>query len=438
MEKTKHASSKWLTLIIVAFAGGLITKLPYLRETYMEPLQQATGATLTQLGILMSAYGIVNFICYFPGGVLADKFSCKSLIVFSCISTALAGFWYWTLPGFIWLVVIHAIFAITTVFTFWAAMVKSINRLGDADEQGRLFGMLEGGRGLVGTLVAFGSVAVFGWAADAIGGMKNAILYYSILMLVAGILAWIFMENDKPQKSTAAGKKESTLKVKDFLEVAKMPRVWLCGMLGICNYSALIFHGYVTGYLSNAFGLSDTVVGNLSVIRTYFMMMVGAFVAGFVADKIGSRIKFIKYAFVGMAVFASLYVLIPTKGAGIPLVIVNFIVYGLCLYGIKALYFSTIDEVLVPKRLAGTASGVISLVTYAPEIFLYTVSGNMVDKYANTATPLAGYHHCFIAMAVLSAIGFVCGFVLLRMNKKAIEEAKANGSFTDSTLSVEE
>ncbi len=438
MEKQKHASSKWLTLIIVAFAGGLITKLPYLRETYMEPLQQATGATLTQLGILMSAYGIVNFICYFPGGVLADKFSCKSLIVFSCIGTALAGFWYWTLPGFIWLVVIHAIFAVTTVFTFWAAMVKSINRLGDADEQGRLFGMLEGGRGLVGTLVAFGSVAVFGWAADAIGGMKNAILYYSLLMLVAGVLAWIFMENDKPQKNTAAGKKENSLKVKDFLEVAKMPRVWLCGMLGICNYSALIFHGYVTGYLSNAFGLSDTVVGNLSVIRTYFMMMVGAFVAGFVADKVGSRIKFIKYAFIGMAVFASLYVLIPTKGAGIPLVIVNFIVYGLCLYGIKALYFSTIDEVLVPKRLAGTASGVISLVTYAPEMFLYTVSGNMVDKYANTATPLAGYHHCFIAMAILSAIGFVCGFVLLRMNKKAIEEAKANGSFKDSTLSVEE
>ena len=438
MEKQKHASSKWLTLIIVAFAGGLITKLPYLRETYMEPLQQATGATLTQLGILMSAYGIVNFICYFPGGVLADKFSCKSLIVFSCIGTALAGFWYWTLPGFIWLVVIHAIFAVTTVFTFWAAMVKSINRLGDADEQGRLFGMLEGGRGLVGTLVAFGSVAVFGWAADAIGGMKNAILYYSLLMLVAGVLAWIFMENDKPQKNTAAGKKENSLKVKDFLEVAKMPRVWLCGMLGICNYSALIFHGYVTGYLSNAFGLSDTVVGNLSVIRTYFMMMVGAFVAGFVADKVGSRIKFIKYAFIGMAVVASLYVLIPTKGAGIPLVIVNFIVYGLCLYGIKALYFSTIDEVLVPKRLAGTASGVISLVTYAPEMFLYTVSGNMVDKYANTATPLAGYHHCFIAMAILSAIGFVCGFVLLRMNKKAIEEAKANGSFKDSTLSVEE
>ena len=158
------------------------------------------------------------------------------------------------------------------------------------------------------------------------------------------------------------------------------------------------------------------------------MMMVGAFVAGFIADKIGSRIKFMKYAFIGMTVFSSLYVLIPTKGAGVPLVIANFIVYGLCLYGIKALYFSTIDEVLVPKRLAGTASGVISLVTYAPEMFLYTLSGAMVDKYLGTATPLKGYHNCFIAMAVLSAIGFVCGYVLLKMNKKAIEEAKAAGA----------
>lgn len=419
----KENFRKYLTLFIVALAGGIITKLPYLRETYMEPLSQATGATYTQLGLIMSAYGIVNFICYFPGGVLADKFSCKTLIIISCFGTALAGFWYWTLPSFIWLVVIHAVFAITTVFTFWAAMVKSINRLGTEEEQGRLFGLLEGGRGLIGTLVAFGSVAVFGIASDAIGGMKNAILYYSILMAVAGVLAVIFLENDKPVATEAGSVKP--LNKKDFIEVAKMPRVWLCGALGICNYSALIFHGYITGYLSNAFGLSDTVVGNLSVIRTYVMMMLGAFVAGFIADKIGSRIKLIKWAFVGMTIFASLYVLIPTHGAGVPLVICNFVVYGLFLYSIKAMYFSTIDEVLVPKRLAGTASGIISLCTYAPEVFLYTVSGNIVDKYVNTATPLRGYHICFIMMAVLSVIGFICGTVLMKMNEKARAEAHA-------------
>lgn len=43
----------------------------------------------------------------------------------------------------------------------------------------------------------------------------------------------------------------------------------------------------------------------------------------------------------------------------------------------------------------------------------------MVDKYVGTATPLKGYMNCFIAMSVLSAIGFVSAIVLLRMNKKA-------------------
>lgn len=37
-KKQTSAVTKWMTLIIVAIAGGLMTKLPYLRETYMVPL----------------------------------------------------------------------------------------------------------------------------------------------------------------------------------------------------------------------------------------------------------------------------------------------------------------------------------------------------------------------------------------------------------------
>ena len=55
MTKTR-ASNKWMTLILVAFAGGIITKLPYLRETYMAPLMEATGANATQLGLIMLWY----------------------------------------------------------------------------------------------------------------------------------------------------------------------------------------------------------------------------------------------------------------------------------------------------------------------------------------------------------------------------------------------
>lgn len=420
---------KYLTLFIVATAGSLLTKLPYLRETYMEPLQAAVGANKAQLGLLMSAYGIGNFICYLPGGVLADRFSAKKLIAFSCFSNALLGLWYYTIPGFVSLAIIHALFSITSMFTAWSAMIKSVNNLGGPEEQGRLFGLLEGGRGLIGTLAAFASVGAFALASDDIGGMKNVIMFYSIALLICGILVVVFLQDNKPVRTQKSDSEK--IKLNDVMKVIKTPRVWLCGVLATCNYSALIFHGYVTGYLSEAYGISNTVVANLSVIRTYFLMMVGALVAGVLADKLGSRIRFMQYCFLGMAVFASLYVLIPVGSRALPLIIANFIVYGLFLYSIKALYFSTIDELIIPKRLAGTASGIISLLTYAPEMFLYTVSGQMVDKYANTATPLAGYIHCFIWMAVLSAIGFVVGIVLRRMNKKALERMQ------EQELSVE-
>lgn len=420
---------KILTLIIVGIAGGVIYTIPYLRETYYVPLQEATGATNAQLGMLMSAYAIVNFICYFPGGILADKFSAKNLLIVSCVASAAMGFWYATMPGFTSLVIIHAVMAITTVLTFWGAMVKIVNNLGTEDEQGKLFGSLEGIRGLSRTLVAFGSVFIFSRMADAIGGLRGTIIYYSVVLLITGILVAIFVPNTnklvenataRQEKKDADAKKEK-LTAKDFIAVLKIPRIWLCGALVICNYSALIFHGYVTPYMSEAFGVSDATAANLSIVRTYVMMCVGAFAAGWIADKMGSQIKFMQFGFAGMTIFSVVYLLIPANQNALWLIVLNFVIYGLCLYSVKALYFSTIDEVLIPKKLAGTASGVISLVGYAPEIFLYTLSGSIVDN----AEGLMGYRYCFIAMIVLAALGFVCAILLRVLNNKAIAKAKA-------------
>lgn len=52
---------RWITLALCGIAGSAIYKLPYLRETYYDAMQQATGATNAELGFLMTAYGLVNF-----------------------------------------------------------------------------------------------------------------------------------------------------------------------------------------------------------------------------------------------------------------------------------------------------------------------------------------------------------------------------------------
>jgi len=437
MEIKNKRIEKIVTLIVVGISGGVMYTIPYLRETYYKPLQEATGATNTQLGLLMSAYAIVNFICYFPGGILADKFSAKKLIILSCVASAAMGFWYSTLPGFASLVVIHAVMAITTVLTFWCAMMKVVNCLGDEDEQGKLFGSLEGIRGLSRTIIAFGSVFVFSRMAGSIAGLRGIIFYYSVVLLVTGILVAIFVPDTKklvaqatarqeakkasvPKTDSGTDEKSGGLKWTEMFNVLKIPRVWLCGALVVFNYSALIFHGYITPYMSVAFGVSDSTAAALSIIRTYVMMCVGAFAAGLIADKMKSCIKFMQFGFAGMTIFSIVYLLIPANHNALWLIVTNFVIYGMCLYSVKALYFSTIDEVLIPKKLAGTAAGVISLLGYAPEIFLYTLSGSIVDNNEG----LLGYRYCFTAMVILAAAGFACAILLRTLNNKAIAKAK--------------
>ena len=280
-------------------------KAPYIKDSYYSALTTAMGITNTQFAFLLTAYGIMNTIVYIPGGFLADRFSPKLLVVISCFGTGLAGIWYSFLPPYPYLVAIHAAFGITTVFTFWAAMVKITNNLGSGDEQGKMFGLLEGGRGLIGTLVAMGSVWVFERFANEVMGVRGIIMYYSIAMMVAGVLSIIFIKD--PAKIGTVEDDGTKQKWSDFKIVMKIPRVWLCGIVVACNYTAVILFGYITPYLTEVYGLSNSGAAVLGIFRSYVLM------------------------------FAA-------------------------------------------SMLAGTASGIISIVGYAPEMFAYTLAGSLMDK----------------------------------------------------------
>lgn len=409
---------RWIVLIVVSLVGGMITKLPYLKDIYFSTLQAATSTTKTQLGLLLTMYGLMNFICYFPGGMLADKISPKKLIVFSCFGTGAVGLWYATLPGYTSLLIIHALFGITTVFTFWASMVKITNNLGNEDEQGKLFGFLEGGRGLVGTLIALASVFVFSQFVDEAKGLSGAIVFYSVMMIVGGILVILFVQD--PKLSEQSEEDVSTVSWKDFKAVAKIPRVWLCGVIVACNYMAVMIFGYLTPSFTEVYSMSSSSAAYLGVFRAYVMMMVGSLFGGLMSSKMKSVIRFMQYGFIGMTIFSFSYLLIPVNRSMLPIVVVNFVLQGLFLLAVKALYFAPIDEIGISKKLAGTASGIISVVGYAPEIFGYTACGSILDNNPG----VTGYNILFALTGSLSIIGFILVIILKINNRKNIK-AKA-------------
>ena len=88
-KKNEKNVKKYLALILMMFAMSTIYTLPYLRYSFFTALQDAMGLSndATKYGNLMSVYGIMNLLMYLPGGIIADKFDSKKLLVFSMVGT---------------------------------------------------------------------------------------------------------------------------------------------------------------------------------------------------------------------------------------------------------------------------------------------------------------------------------------------------------------
>ena len=85
MSRLQH----WLVMAILCFSGGIIFMLPFLREVYYIPMQEAFGYDNLQMGVLISVFGTASLLTYFPGGWIADRYSPRKLISGSLLAAGL-------------------------------------------------------------------------------------------------------------------------------------------------------------------------------------------------------------------------------------------------------------------------------------------------------------------------------------------------------------
>ena len=89
---------RWITLAIISFSGGVSFDLAYLRYIYQIPMAKFMGFSNTEIGLIMSTFGIAAIIFYAPSGVIADKFSHRKMITSAMIITGLLGLIMATYP----------------------------------------------------------------------------------------------------------------------------------------------------------------------------------------------------------------------------------------------------------------------------------------------------------------------------------------------------
>lgn len=412
----KKTVKQWMTLLAICIAGGVIFKVAYLRDVFYVPMRTAFGVTDTQLGWMMTAFAITQFLCYLPGGWITDVVPVKILVPASLITTGLCGFWLATFPDFIFVLLIQGIMGITITLLFWEAMIKGTRMIGAHEEQGRLFGLLEGGRGLVSTIISFAALGIFGHYMDEKMGLRSTMIFYGAILCILGVLTYFLIEKNETEGHLNA--KEA---LQGMVMVAKLPKVWLAGAIVFFGYSFYNGLGYLTPYLTDEYGISVNVGAALSIIRTYLIAFLAAPIGGIIADRMGSRIKYLKAAFVAGGILTASYIILP-KGSPIAVVVAIMLVLAVIIMTIRGTYYSTTSEIGIPIALAGAAAGILSLVGNTPDLFIFTMYGSFIDRYPG----MTGYKLIFIAMVIFAALGLVCSIILAKIVKAEASSKKEN------------
>lgn len=413
MVKKKNQGTKILTLILMILSLNTIYQLPYLMYYYYTPLQEAMGLVGrdADYGSLLNFYGIANVILYLPGGWIADKFSAKKLMVFSMVGTGVLGLWESTFPSFEILRVIFALYAVTTVLTFWSASVKCINLLADDDEQGGMFGSLEAGRSVCGLLVTTLFVTIFtAFGGNNVAAMGTIIRTCGIIMIVVGILLAVLMPEPKVAGTTNASLVDS---IKAMGGAFKLPATYLLAGMIFCGSLVGAAASYYAPYLEQVCGMSTAITAPFASYRATICGLVGASAAALLATKWGRSSKPIILAGIVMVVSLVIMIVMPGSAAFMWPLLILMVLVGLCHSVFRGLYYATIDESGTPKNMVGSVIGIASILGFLPDTFYTTMCGGWLEQYG-----VGAYKMIFATCVAAAVLGLICAFISDRRIQK--------------------
>ena len=417
-EKTTDRTdwSKWIRFALLVMAGGTIYKLANLKDAFYVPMQEAMGLSHTEIGTLLSVNSMVATALFIVGGYLADRFSTRILIPLGLVGTGALGLFLSTFPGFGTLLLLFALLAVCSDCLVWPALLKSIRQLGGPKEQGRLFGLLEGGRGVVDTAVAFSALGIFVLLGSGTGGFRAAIAFYAIIDIAVGVLLFLLLRTQTASQTVSQAGAPSTQKKQkaglgEIWRAAKMPQLWWVSFTVFMVYVVYCGLTYFIPYLTYVYGLPVALVGAYGIINQYGLKILGGPLGGVLADKaFKGASRYIRLAFLCLIpVVAVLLVLPADPGSQIPAMMVTLL-FSLIVFTMRGVFWAPMDEVGIPEKTSGTAFGIACLVGYAPGMFAFMVYGAILD-----ANPGAGgYHIVFIVLAALALVGALVSSGLVR------------------------
>ncbi len=418
MEKSNFR--RWLTLAIISISGGVSFDLAYLRYIYQIPMAKFMGFSNTEIGLIMSTFGITAIILYAPSGIIADKFSHKKMMTFSMIATGLLGLLMAVYPPFWIMILIQVAFAVTTILLLWSVSIKAASLLGSHDEQGKIMGWMEGLRGVGVMALAVFSMWVFSlFAPDNPSSLKAVILIYSAVYILLGLLCWFFVSDGYTQVNDEQAKENFSLK--DITSVLKISTTWYCSMIIFGVYTIYAILSYSTNYLTEMYGMTLVAASYMGiVINKIFRALCGP-LGGIITTY--SRLKSPTRAIQLLALVsvATLAILLITNqhpqsvAVGIGLILL----LAFTCYASRGLYFACVGEARTPKYIMGTTVGICSVIGFLPDVFVYPLVGHWQD----TLPAADAYRNMWLMGIAATAIVLIFTALLIKNIRRSAAPA---------------
>ncbi len=409
-------------LIVLVISGASIYLLPYLRYFYYDAFRDAFMMTNEETGLAGTYFGLFGALSYLIGGLISDKISIKILLPGSMIVSGLLGLFLLTSPAPMTIAYIHGVWGVTSLMTFWPALIKTLRLVGNSDEQGKVFGIFEGGRGVTNASVYAVTAFLFGTfmvAGNPFTGIRPIIIFYSVIPTVLGVLNIYLLRNVVEDRSA---KSEGGINVRLIGKVLSNPRVWIISLIIFCGYTMNMSNYYIAPYASATFSVSLLMAGIMSSSSQYIRPF-AAIGAGILGDKINASkvmILGLCLTFIGM----SIIYFTPVGSSMIPILVGLLIVFA-SMFITQAMHFALLEEDnTFPPEASGTVIGILCTIGYLPEAIVPYVGGIILDNYASDI--VAGYQLIFLLIMGVTAVGIAATFLWMGMTKARRAEILAN------------
>ncbi|MFK8038190.1 MAG: nitrate/nitrite transporter [Crocinitomicaceae bacterium] len=411
-------------IVLLILAGEAIFVLPFVIARVFRPtFLAAYDLTNYELGICFSIYGVVALFSYILGGRLADKYPPHSLMAVALLLTALGGFVMAIFPNYSVMKYLFGYYGFTTIYLFWGAMIKAARIWGGDSKQGRAFGFLDGGRGLVAASFALLGLAIFSFflakdiavdidtlsLSERKSAFRNVILVSSLFVAITGILVLFFMRQNSELKQS---EKPTIFSIANFLEVAKLKSVWWLMIIILCAYVGYKITDDFSLYASEVMNYNEVESAKIGTLMLFIRPIIGVSI-GLLAD----RTKPVLILMIGFilttlgSILLSLGIMGPSM---LVFFIVSIVIVAVGVYSARTLYFAVLGQAKVPVYLTGTAVGMISFVGYMPDIFMGPTMGHLLDNYEGEL----GHQYVFLMNAGFAFLGLIAAFFFRRSMQK--------------------